>query len=101
MHIDVVGQGPDVVLLHGWAMHAGIFAPLTQRLSQRFRVHLVDLPGHGYSRNDLDALDPVRCAVALAVRLPRAVWVGWSLGGLVALHAALLPGSPLRGLIAI
>jgi pimeloyl-[acyl-carrier protein] methyl ester esterase len=101
MHIDVVGAGPDLVLLHGWAMHAGIFAPLTERLSRRFRVHLVDLPGHGYSRNDPDALDPEQCAAALAARLPRAVWAGWSLGGLVALHAALMPQSPLRGLVAI
>lgn len=101
MHIDVVGEGPDLVLLHGWAMHAGIFAPLTERLALKFRLHLVDLPGHGYSRDDLDTLDPAECAAVLAVRLPRAIWVGWSLGGLVALHAALLPDSSLRGLVMI
>lgn len=99
MHVDVVGEGPDLVLVHGWAMHAGIFTPLTQQLAPHFRLHLVDLPGHGYSRDDLDALDPTECAAVLAARLPRAIWVGWSLGGLAALHAALLPAARLRGLV--
>jgi len=101
MHIETIGSGPDLILIHGWAMHAGIFAPLTERLAREFRVHLVDLPGHGYSRDDLAALDPAYSAATLVAHLPRAIWVGWSLGGLVALHAALLPDSPLRGLVMI
>jgi pimeloyl-[acyl-carrier protein] methyl ester esterase len=101
MHIETVGGGPDLILIHGWAMHAGIFAPVTQRLAQRFRVHLVDLPGHGYSRDDSNNLEPAQCAVQLTTRLPRALWVGWSLGGLVALHATLLPQASVRGLVTI
>ena len=50
MHIDVQGSGPDLVLIHGWAMHGGIFAPLTDLLRAQFRVHIVDLPGHGRGR---------------------------------------------------
>ena len=101
MQIETVGSGPDLVLIHGWAMHAGIFAPLTERLTNNFRVHLVDLPGHGYSRADLRDLEPAQSAAALAARLPRAIWVGWSLGGIVALHAALAPDSRPRGLVMI
>ena len=52
MHIETVGQGPDLVLIHGWALHGGVFAPLVARLSGRFRLHLVDLPGHGHSRDE-------------------------------------------------
>src|SRR5438552_12437112 len=95
MHIDTVGSGPDLVLIHGWAMHAGIFAPLTKALATRFRVHRVDLPGHGYSRVDAASLDPAPCAAALAARVPRALWVGWSLGGLIALQAAVMAESSL------
>ena len=51
LHVERSGHGPDVVLLHGWAMHGGVFAPLVERLASRFTLYLVDLPGHGYSRD--------------------------------------------------
>ena len=44
-----VGDGPPLVLLHGWAMHGGLFAPIVPSLARQHRVHAVDLPGHGYS----------------------------------------------------
>ena len=28
LHVSVSGNGPKLILLHGWAMHSGIFAPL-------------------------------------------------------------------------
>jgi pimeloyl-[acyl-carrier protein] methyl ester esterase len=57
-------------------------------LTPHFRVHLADLPGHGRSRDSTLplALEPV--VDALVARVPRALWCGWSLGGLFALHAA-------------
>jgi pimeloyl-[acyl-carrier protein] methyl ester esterase len=88
LHVDVIGHGPPLVLLHGWAMHGGVFAPLVARLRDRYTLHVVDLPGHGLSR-DVDvplALDA--CVGAIAALVPRAPWCGWSLGGLVALQAA-------------
>ena len=89
MHIEVHGQGPALVLIHGWAMHGGIFAPLLRELVPHWSVHLVDLPGHGLSAERDVVFDPVDCARRIADRVPAATWVGWSLGGLVALHAAL------------
>jgi len=88
LHVETVGQGPDLVLLHGWAMHSGVFAALAEVLAPRFTLHLVDLPGHGHSRDSALplALEPV--VEALVARVPHAHWVGWSLGGLFALHAA-------------
>jgi pimeloyl-[acyl-carrier protein] methyl ester esterase len=99
--VETVGDGPDLVLIHGWAMHAGIFAPLTRLLTPHFRVHLVDLPGHGSGAGNDDACDPGECAATLARSLPRAIWVGWSLGGLVALHAALTHADQVRGIVEI
>jgi pimeloyl-[acyl-carrier protein] methyl ester esterase len=101
VHIETTGTGPDLVMIHGWAMHAGIFAPLTRLLAPRFRLHLVDLPGHGFSRDDPGSLDPVECARGIAAAIPRAIWLGWSLGGLVAMRAALDLPAHVRALVPI
>ena len=49
LHVESAGAGAPLVLLHGWALHGGIFAPLVAALARRHRVHVVDLPGHGHS----------------------------------------------------
>jgi len=101
MHIDDEGEGPDLVMLHGWAMHSGIFAPLARALASRFRLHLVDLPGHGASRDDAERLDLVETTRRIAAATPRAIWLGWSLGGLLALQAALDESANVQGLVLI
>ena len=88
LYVDVVGKGPPLVLLHGWAMHGGIFAPLVERLRDRCTLHVVDLPGHGNSRDCDVPLQLQSCVDAIASMVPVAPWCGWSLGGLIALHAA-------------
>lgn len=98
LHVEVIGNGPDIVLLHGWAMHGGVFSPLVDRLRDRYRLHVVDLPGHGESRTSEVPLTLADSAAAIAASVPRdALWCGWSLGGLIALHAA-HHGTSMRGL---
>ena len=91
LHVESVGAGPPVVLLHGWAMHSGMWGSLTARLARRCRVHAVDLPGHGHSaplaRSTLDGVVAAVAATFAAHDEPLAV-VGWSLGGIVALRWA-------------
>jgi pimeloyl-[acyl-carrier protein] methyl ester esterase len=92
LHVEATGNGPALVLLHGFAMHGGLFAPLLPELAPRFRVHAVDLPGHGCS-----APGPVRDIASLARAIDEAtaavegplIVVGWSLGGQAALQWAL------------
>jgi pimeloyl-[acyl-carrier protein] methyl ester esterase len=98
MHIQTLGQGPDIALIHGWAMHGGIFHGLTARLAESCRVHVVDLPGHGFSRDDAAGLDLHDTARRLSNLLPPSIWVGWSLGGLVAMRAAIEFPQAVRGL---
>lgn len=88
LHIEIVGDGPPLVLVHGWGLHGGVFAPLVDRLSDRFRMHLVDLPGHGYSSEDQTPLTLEAAVAEILAHTPPAVWLAWSLGGLFALHAA-------------
>ena len=88
LRIDVSGHGAPLVLLHGWAMHGGVFAPLVERLRARHELHVVDLPGHGGSRDSAVPLALAECVEAIAAEVPVAPWLGWSLGGLVALQAA-------------
>ena len=88
MHIEVRGSGTPLVMLHGWAMHGAVFAPLVARLESRCQLHIVDLPGHGRSRDSREPLELSAVANEVAARTPPSAWLGWSLGGLVALHAA-------------
>ncbi len=88
LHVDIVGAGPPLVLLHGWAMHGGVFAPLVERLRDRHTLHLVDLPGHGASHDSDVPLELQATADAILAQVPDAPWCAWSLGGLFALQAA-------------
>ena len=88
LRVDIVGNGPPLVLLHGWAMHGGIFAPLLDALRDTRTLHIVDLPGHGHNRDCGVPLTLPNCADAVLGAVPEAPWCGWSLGGLIALHAA-------------
>lgn len=89
LYIDIRGNGPDLVMLHGWGLHGGLFGPSLEPLASRFRLHLVDLPGHGRSPMLTGDYNLERVAEAVANEVPsNAVWLGWSLGGRIALSAA-------------
>ncbi|MCO5977983.1 malonyl-ACP O-methyltransferase BioC [Ideonella oryzae] len=89
LKVHVMGNPglPTLFCIHGFASNAQIWQPLAEALGDRFALHAVDLPGCGASpasNADLDAaLDELlRSAPA------GAIWVGWSLGGMLALAAA-------------
>lgn len=99
LSIETVGTGPALVVLHGWAMHSGLFAPLSTLLVQSHTLHLVDLPGHGHNRDSGLPLRLDAIVDAITEQVPRALWLGWSLGGLAALHAAQSRPAGVRGLV--
>lgn len=78
-----------VVLLHGWGMHSGVWQEFVPLLTAHVHVRCIDLPGfgHGSAMAAPESLDDMVAAVMLAAPA-RAIWAGWSLGGLVALAIA-------------
>lgn len=91
---------PPLVLLHGWGMHGGVFAPLAEALRQLgWEVHTPDLAGHGHRAaegfTDLDTL----CRSVADELPPRCILGGWSLGSLVALRLAALLTQRIEGLL--
>lgn len=104
LHVETVGAGPPLVLLHGWAMHGGLFAALVPALARRFRVHVVDLPGHGHSAPvaaySLDALVGTLAQRFAREETPLAI-LGWSLGGTIALRWARLESDRVTRLVLV
>lgn len=43
------GEGPDVVCVHGWPLHAATWRNIVPLLADGFTLHLLDLPGTGQS----------------------------------------------------
>ena len=102
LHTEITGRGAPLVLLHGWAVNRHVFEDLVKRLSPRFEVHSVDLPGHGGSAGIGCDPDPGAIAARVFDAVPDgAVWVGWSLGGMIALAGALAAPDRIRALVMV
>ncbi len=83
-------ENHHLVLLHGWGLNAEVWRSVLPELSAHFTVHLVDLPGYGRSQG-FGAMSLSEMAERVLAQAPgQAVWLGWSLGGLVASQAALM-----------
>lgn len=99
LHAKTLGQGADLVMLHGWGMHGGIMSDFAARLAGNFRVTLIDLPGHGQSGMVSDTHVRGMAEAVLAAAPPHAHWLGWSLGGVLSLQVAALCPAAVRSLI--
>ena len=101
-HVEA-GAGPPVALLHGLFGAGGNFSAVQRRLAERFRVVALDLRNHGASPHGGDvsyaamADDVVETLGALGA-LPAAL-VGHSMGGKVAMQAALARPETVRRLL--
>ena len=88
LHGETIGKGKDIILLHGWGMNLGVWGSLLPIISRSFRVTAIELPGHGQSQcaNKITLNSWARACLDIAPK--KASWVGWSLGGLLAIEAA-------------
>ncbi|MFW5431647.1 MAG: pimeloyl-ACP methyl ester esterase BioH [Methylophilaceae bacterium] len=100
-HVEIIGQGKPLVMIHGWGMHSGVWQPLVERLSRNYMLYLVDLPGTGNSR-PMDSPHLYNIANEVAEVMPGITDVlGWSLGGLVAQSIATSQPERVRRLVLV
>ena len=79
-----------LVLVHGWGVNTAIWNALIPELEPEFEVHLIELPGYGDSPPTQPEMSLSEITDNVLSQAPdRAVWAGWSLGGTIALNAAL------------
>ncbi len=85
-------NAPTIVFVHGTRLNRNQWLPQLRRLSGRYRCVAIDLPGHGERADERFTMSAASDAVIAAVEAEapggRAVIVGLSLGGYVAIEAA-------------
>ncbi len=89
-------QGKQVVLVHGWGIHAFLWRrTIPALIAAGHRVHALDLPGHGLSDRPLapgsyclPVMTAHLAALFEALRVDRATVVGQSMGGRIAVELA-------------
>jgi 2-succinyl-6-hydroxy-2,4-cyclohexadiene-1-carboxylate synthase len=94
------GQGPRLVFVHGFTQTADSWKPIAALFAaDGYESVVVDVPGHGESSNV--RADLRRGADMLTAVCGAAVYIGYSLGGRLCLHAALMYPHLVRGLAVI
>ena len=94
-HVQIIGAGPAVLLLHGTGASTHSLADLAIALSNNFTCLLVDLPGHAFS-SPLEEREHLLPAMARAVNelchkldIAPSFIIGHSAGGAVAIRMCL------------
>ena len=87
------GEGPAIVFLHGWSLGKEAFGKQRRELSDRYRVVIPDMRGHGNSTkfvkgDGIDTLAGDLERLLVELDLSDVVLVGWSMGALVAWQTA-------------
>jgi pimeloyl-[acyl-carrier protein] methyl ester esterase len=102
LYLKTQGKGDDIVLLHGWGMHSDAWEDVVNALVEEYRVTVIDLPGHGRSEMVLDEFELKKIAGLLAkAKSQPAIWIGWSLGGMIAAQIALMFPEQVKGLVLV
>ena len=103
-HVQVQGDGPVLLLLHGTGAATHSWRDIAPRLAAHFTVVAPDLPGHGFSgplvreRSGLPGMADAVSALMQALGLDARLVVGHSAGAAISAQLALAPGSTVRRL---
>ncbi|MFT6154491.1 MAG: pimeloyl-ACP methyl ester esterase [Crocinitomicaceae bacterium] len=95
---------PVIFCIHGWASNAQVFKPIAELFSEHFHFVAVDLPGFGTSpcsNAEADYEINKLISTLLDVAPKNATWLGWSLGGMLAVQAAARAPDQIKRVITI
>lgn len=93
IHYTARGEGSNIVLLHGWGSHIGLFKPLIEGLSQKHTVYALDMPGFGESGEPgepwcVDQYVDFVCKFMKQLKIEKTALLGHSFGGRVLIKLA-------------
>lgn len=106
LNVERWGNGPPLILLHGFTGSADTWAPFAHSLGRRFELIAVDLLGHGASDSPADpnrytmhhTVDDL-LALLDRLELEQVDLLGYSMGGRIALHLALAAPQRIAALV--
>ena len=99
LHADREGQGPRLVLVHGFTQTRLCWGPTAAALALHHEVVRVDAPGHGRSAGIVVGLSAG--GRLIAGEGGAATYIGYSMGARFCLHAALTSPELVRGLVLV
>lgn len=93
IHYIINGNGPSIVLLHGFLLSPTIWIDLVPILSKKNQVIVIDLPGHGKSGciaeiHTMEMMAEVVNFILEENEITKASFIGHSMGGYISLAFA-------------
>ena len=90
IHYTIKGEGPCIVLLHGFLLSSSIWIDLAPKLSEKNKVITIDLPGHGKSGciseiHTMELMAEVVHYILEENKILKASFIGHSMGGYIVL----------------
>jgi pimeloyl-ACP methyl ester carboxylesterase len=105
LYYRVAGQGPPLVLIHGYGTSGHVWQRVLPYLCRSHRVFVLDLPGYGRSAAprswQLRAIAPLIEEWLHALQLPPVAVMGHSMGGAIAIHLTALAPAAVRRLVLV
>lgn len=105
-HVEVIGQGEPLLLLHGFTGNVATWNFLIPQLSHNYQLIMVDIIGHGKTETAADAdrfqIEQVASdlkAILEKLKVSKAHILGYSMGGRLALSYSLLYPKSVRSLL--
>lgn len=97
LNVEVTGTGPFVLAIHGFTGNTDTWAPVTAAMQNEFTMVAVDMLGHGGSDAPRDpkrysmehCIEDLRALLDRRLGVERVRWLGYSMGGRVALSSAI------------